>query len=130
MDRQEVKKLRVELEKVLKLFDSSYTVTIGSNCNYTSEDATFKLTITPEGTLSKEERDLAYFADMYDVEPNKIGTMSDGQKYSLVGYNSKARKRPFIIQKLSNGSRYVVDEYLARKYFGKLHTLNEEKIEA
>jgi hypothetical protein len=129
MDRQEAKKLRAELEKVLKLFDSSYTVTVG-NCTYTSEDATFKLTIAPEGALSKEERDLAYFADMYDVEPNKIGAMADGQKYSLVGYNSKARKRPFIIQKLSTGSRYVIDEYLARKYFGKLHTLNEEKVEA
>ena len=63
MDRQEAKKLRAELEKVLKLFDSSYTVTVG-NCTYTSEDATFKLTIAPEGALSKEERDLAYFADM------------------------------------------------------------------
>ena len=67
---------------------------------------------------------------MYDVEPNKIGVMNDREKYSLVGYNSKARKRPFIIQKLSTGSRYVIDEYLARKYFGKLHTLNEEKVEA
>ena len=122
MDRQEAKKLRAELEKVLKLFDSSYTVTVG-NCTYTSEDATFKLTIAPEGALSKEERDLAYFADMYDVDPNKIGNFPDGQ-HSLIGYNTSARKNKFIIQKLSTGAKYAIDQYVARKYFGKDHKEN------
>ena len=117
MDRQEAKKLRAELEKVLKLFDSSYTVTVG-NCTYTSEDATFKLTIAPEGALSKEERDLAYFADMYDVDPNKIGNFPDGQ-HSLIGFNASARKNIFIIQKLSTGGKFTIDQYVARKYFGK-----------
>jgi len=123
MDRQEAKRLRAELNKVLEQFDSSYNVTIG-NCSYNSTDATFKVTLAPEGALSKEERDLEYFADMYKVDPNKIGEMRDGQ-YSMVGFNSKARKNIFIIQKLSTGSKYVIDEYLARKYFGI-----EEKVEA
>jgi hypothetical protein len=123
MDRQEAKRLRVELNKVLEQFDSSYSITIG-NCSYNSTDATFKVTLAPEGALSKEERDLEYFADMYKVDPNKIGEMRDGQ-YSMVGFNSKARKNIFIIQKLSTGSKYVIDEYVARKYFGI-----EEKIEA
>lgn len=123
MDRQEAKRLRVELDKVLKAFDSSYNVTIG-NCSYNSTDATFKVTLAPEGALSKEERDLEYYADMYKVDPNKIGEMRDG-KYAMVGFNSKARKNIFIIQKLPSGSKYVIDEYLARKYFGI-----EEKAEA
>ena len=123
MDRQEAKRLRVELNKVLELFDSSYNVTIG-NCSYNEADATFKVTLAPEGAPSKEERDLEYFADMYNVDPNKIGDMRDGQ-YSMVGFNSKARgirgmkKNIFIIQKLSTGVKYVIDEYVARKYFGK-----------
>jgi len=124
MDRQEAKRLRVELDRVLKLFDSSYSVTIGKNCSYNSTDATFKVTLAPEGAPSKEERDLEYFADMYNVDPSKIGEMS-GDKYAMVGFNSKARKNIFIIQKLPSGSRYVIDEYLARKYFGI-----EEKVEA
>lgn len=123
MDRQEAKRLRVELDKVLKAFDSKYNVTIG-NCSYNSTDATFKVTLAPEGAPSKEERDLEYYADMYKVDPNKIGVLDDGQ-YSMVGFNSKARKNIFIIQKLSTGNKYVIDEYLARKYFGI-----EEKIEA
>jgi len=123
MDRQEAKRLRVELNKVLELFDSSYNITIG-NCSYNETDATFKVTLAPEGAPSKEERDLEYFADMYNVDPNKIGDMRDGQ-YSMVGFNSKARgirgmkKNIFIIQKLSTGVKYVIDEYVARKYFGK-----------
>ena len=117
MDRQEAQKLRVELNKVLEQSDSSYNVTIG-NCSYNEADATFKVTLAPEGAPSKEERDLEYFADMYNVDPNKIGDMRDGQ-YSMVGFNSKARKNIFIIQKLSTGVKYVIDEYVARKYFGK-----------
>ena len=123
MDRQEAKRLRAELNKVLEQFDSSYSITIG-NCSYNDTDATFKVTLAPEGVPSKEERDLEYFADMYKVDPNKIGEMRDGQ-YSMVGFNSKARKNIFIIQKLSTGSKYVIDEYVARKYFGM-----EEKVEA
>jgi len=117
MDRQEAQKLRVELNKVLELFDSSYNATVG-NCSYNDTDATFKVTLAKEGAPSKEERDLEYFADMYNVNPNKIGDMRDGQ-YSMVGFNSKARKNIFIIQKLSTGTKYVIDEYVARKYFGK-----------
>jgi len=123
MDRQEAKRLRVELNRVLELFDSSYDVRIG-NCSYNDTDATFKVTLAPEGAPSKEERDLKHFADMYKVDPNKIGEMRDG-KYAMVGFNSKARKNIFIIQKLPSGSRYVIDEYLAKKYFGI-----DEKIEA
>lgn len=117
MDRQEAKRLRVELNKVLELFDSSYNVTIG-NCSYNETDATFKVTLSPEGAPSKEERDLEYFADMYKVDPSKIGEMRDG-RYAMVGFNAKARKNIFIIQKLPSGSKYVIDEYVARKYFGK-----------
>jgi len=116
MDRQEAKRLRVELNKVLEQFDSSYNVTIG-NCSYNSTDATFKVTLAPEGAPSKEERDLEYFADMYKVDPSKIGEMQDG-RYAMVGFNAKARKNIFIIQKLPSGSKYVIDEYVARKYFG------------
>jgi hypothetical protein len=117
MNREEAKKLRVELNKVLELFDSNYTATIG-NCSYNDTDATFKVTLAKEGAPSKEERDLEYFADMYNVDPSKIGEMRDG-KYAMVGFNSKARKNIFIIQKLPSGSKYVIDEYVARKYFGK-----------
>ena len=46
--------------------------------------------------------------------------MSDG-KHSLIGFNTSARKNMFIIQKLSTGTRYSIDEYLARKYFSKDH---------
>ena len=117
MNRQEAQKLRVELNKVVELFDSNYTATVG-NCSYNDTDATFKVTLAPEGAPSKEERDLEYFADMYNVDPSKIGEMRDG-KYAMVGFNSKARKNIFIIQKLPSGSKYVIDEYVARKYFGK-----------
>ena len=60
---------------------------------------------------------------MYDVDPNKIGDFPDGQ-HSLIGFNTSARKNIFIIQKLSTGAKFTIDQYVARKYFGKDHKEN------
>ena len=122
MDRQEAQKLRVELNKILELFDSNYTATVG-DCKFSPVDAEFKVTLLKKGDVSREEHDLARCADMYDVDPNKIGNFPDGQ-HSLIGYNTSARKNKFIIQKLSTGAKYAIDQYVARKYFGKDHKEN------
>ena len=55
MDKREAQKLREELNKVLKSFDSDYQATVG-NCAHNSVDATFKVTLAKQGTLSREER--------------------------------------------------------------------------
>ena len=117
MDRREAQKLREELNKVLKLFDSDYQATVG-NCTYNSVDATFKVEIAKQGTPSKEERDLAYYSEIDDVDPTRIGDLPDGQ-YSMIGYREKAKKNNYIIKKLPSGGEYVIDRYMARKYFGK-----------
>ena len=122
MDRKEAQKLRVELNKVLELFDSNYTATVG-NCKFSPVDAEFKVTLLKKGDVSREEHDLARYADMYDVDPNKIGDFPDGQ-HSLIGFNTSARKNIFIIQKLSTGDKFTIDQYVARKYFGKDHKEN------
>ena len=122
MDRQEAQKLRVELNKILELFDSNYTATVG-DCKFSPVDAEFKVTLLKKGDVSREEHDLARYADMYDVDPNKIGNFPDGQ-HSLIGYNTSARKNKFIIQKLSTGAKFTIDQYVAHKYFGKDHKEN------
>ena len=57
MNKQEAKLLREELNKVCKQFDVGYTVEVG-NATFNDHDVTFKVTIAPQGTLTKQERDL------------------------------------------------------------------------
>jgi hypothetical protein len=123
MDKKEAQKLVSLVQDLFIDFEKEHSVIakVGKTITYSeSGELSFKLTIRKEGTASKEERDLERYADMYDLDTNKIGDMSDG-KYSLIGFNTSARKNMFIVLKLSTGVRYAIDEYLARKYFGKDH---------
>ena len=124
MDKREAEKLREELNKVLKSFDSDYQAIVG-HCTYSTFDANFKVSFSKKGTPSKEERDLAYYSELDDVDPNRIGDLPDG-KYCMIGYREKARKKPYIIRKFSDNGEYVIDQYLARKYFGKQEALAEK----
>ena len=125
MDKREAQKLREELNKVLKSFDSDYQAIVG-NCTYNSFDANFKVSFSKKGTLSKEERDLAYYSELDDVDPTRIGDLPDGQ-YSMIGYREKAKKNTYIIKKLPSGGNYVIDRYMARKYFGKQERIKESQ---
>ena len=125
MDKREAQKLREELNKVLKSFDSDYQAIVG-NCTYISFDANFKVSFSKKGTLSKEERDLAYYSELDDVDPTRIGDLPDGQ-YSMIGYREKAKKNTYIIKKLPSGDDYVIDRYMARKYFGKQERIKESQ---
>ena len=121
MDRQLAKIIRTKLNELMEngieVGGETLNVTVG-NCTFNSDDCTFKITIAKEGSMSKEERDLAQVAGIYEVDPDKVGLLDDDM-YRLVGFKSRARKNPFIIQKISTGAKYVIGEHMARKYFGK-----------
>ena len=51
------------------------------------------------------------------LDTSKIATL-EGMKVSLVGYNSKARKRPWIIQDLTTAQKYILDDDTAKRLFG------------
>ena len=70
-----------------------------------------------KGSKSRQERDLEDLAKLSDLDTTKIVTLQ-GMKVSLVGYNSKARKRPWIIQDLTTTKQYVLDDYQAKRLFG------------
>tara|TARA_A100001515_G_C4571890_1_gene210016 strand:+ start:951 stop:1349 length:399 start_codon:yes stop_codon:yes gene_type:complete len=93
-----------------------YTFEIG-NCRYDGGEATFKLKVLIKGSKSRQERDLEDLAKLSDLDITKIATLQ-GMKVSLVGYNSKARKRPWIIQDLTTAKQYVLDTYQAKLLFG------------
>jgi hypothetical protein len=39
--------------------------------------------------------------------------------YKLVGYKSRARKKPWIIENVENGQQYIASDSLIEKMFGE-----------
>ena len=58
---------------------------------------------------------------MHEEEPfdlEKEGTMN-GQQYTLVGYNRRARKMPYIVKRVIGGGEFKIAELTAIRMFGK-----------
>jgi RecB family endonuclease NucS len=131
LSKQIVKDLRVKLmnvfevaphtptlvEEDLKALDDNYDITVG-NASFDSQEVTFKLTLRLKNAERKESMDLNRYADLYNVEPQKVADVH-GIKYKLVGYRVKARKQPFIVLNLTNNKEYLFTEDLGRKHFKK-----------
>ena len=120
MDRQLVKQFRADMQSVLDASDLSKNLTIDvGNATFDDDTVTFKVVLKKEGALSKEAKDLVGMAGLHDLDVNKIGTHGLNT-YSLVGYKSRARKNPWIIQNLTHGfGEYVIDTDTAKKLFSR-----------
>lgn len=109
--------LRKQLQAVLDSSDiDGFNFKIG-NCSYGGGEATFKLQVLIEGGKSREEQDLEQMAELSDFDTTKVASLQ-GMMVKLVGYNSKARKRPWIVATSPQGQRYVIDDYTAKRLFG------------
>tara|TARA_R110000751_G_scaffold161154_3_gene266818 strand:- start:373 stop:777 length:405 start_codon:yes stop_codon:yes gene_type:complete len=56
---------------------------------------------------------------MHDEKPfdlEKEGTMN-GQQYTLVGYNRRARKMPYIVKRVIGGGEFKIAEHTAIRMF-------------
>lgn len=52
----------------------------------------------------------------FDLEVE--GTMN-GRQYTLVGFNNRARKMPFIVRRVVGGGEYKIAEHTALRMFGQ-----------
>jgi len=75
-----------------------------------------------DGAKSKEEQDLEQMATLMGLSTYKIATLQ-GMRVSLVSYNSRARKRPWVVQDLTTAQKYIIDDDTAKRLFGA-----EEKV--
>lgn len=58
---------------------------------------------------------------MHDEKPfdlEKEGTMN-GQQYTLVGFNRRARKMPYIVKRVIGGGEFKIAEHTALRMFGQ-----------
>ena len=119
IDKKTCQVLRNELQKVNdnSSLSDKYDIKVG-DCNFDGYEVTYKVTLRMKDIQSKESMDLDRYANLYEVEPQKVADVH-GIKYKLVGYRVKARKQPFIVLNLTNNKEYLFTEDMGKRFFGK-----------
>ena len=101
---------------------NDYTFELG-NCSYDGGEATFKLKVLIDGAESSEEKHLRQMALLMGLDTSKIATLQS-MRVSLVSYNARARKRPWVVQNLKTGQKYIIDDDTAKRLFGKVEEVS------
>jgi hypothetical protein len=113
-DRPTLKKIRVLLENQLNNSIENIEIKVG-NCSYEGTNCTFKVNLHIKGTDTSEMADLKKYANLFDIDLSRTH-----DKYELVGFRTKAPKRPFIVKDKISNKRFIFTEEQAKKYWGTL----------
>ena len=92
------------------------TINVG-NCSFTEGEATYKVKVLIDGAKSKDEEALEQMASLMGFDTSEIATLQ-AMRVSLVSYNSRARKRPWVVQDLTTAQKYIIDDDTAKRLFG------------
>lgn len=116
---EKIRSIRSEINALLQGLPQFEGLEINAgHCSFNQDTATIKLEVKVKGAKSQSEKDLALYADHYGLDISKIGN-DQGKSFSLIGYNSKARKYPFEMQDLATGQTYRSNLDLALRLFAK-----------
>ena len=118
---KELKELRKAMQECL---DKAMTLGVHvGNCTYNEGEATFKVKLTKEGSISQEVKMLDQFASLYDLDPTRIATIN-GASVTLRGYNSKASKMPWQVESIDGKDKYKLTDEQAKSLFCKMETVH------
>jgi len=127
-DKPTARKIRDAMQEALDKADvNGVTIKVG-NCSFTEGEATYKVKVLIDGAKSKEEQDLEQMATLMGLNTYKIATLQ-GMRVSLVSYNSRARKRPWVVQDLTTAQKYIIDDDTAKRLFGVVETVRDDWID-
>lgn len=127
-DKPTARKIRDAMQEALDKADvKGVTIKVG-NCSYSGGEATYKVQVLLDGAKSKEEQDLEQMAHLMGLDTSKIASLQ-GMRVSLVSYNSRARKRPWVVQDLTTPQKYIIDDATAKRLFGVVETVRDDWID-
>ena len=116
--RSQLNLLRKQLQAALDDANlSDIKIEVG-NCSYRGGEATFKVKCLVEGAKTREQEDLEFYAELHKLDLTKIAKLM-GEDMSLVGYKARARKKPWVLQRLRDGAEFVADTNLIEKFYKK-----------
>ena len=125
MDRTTISHIRQILEDNLPsmMEENNLKFDLG-NATYDDDSVKFNgFRISLSHALSQEEKALKQqlnFRKTYDhvvTLDDSIIAEDRGQQFKLVGFKPRARKKPFIIEDIKTGGRYVCPESMAERLF-------------
>jgi len=118
-----LKNLRTSLQDILKSESKSdkipFELTLG-NCSFDEDQAKFQLIVTFKGNSvqdiqrKKEYEDLQQMAQFFNID-----LLKKHPRYTLVGYKSKARTKPWIITDNQRSGEFIISDDQAQTLFGK-----------
>jgi len=90
-------------------------------CTYRGGEATFKVKVLLDGAETKEEKDLKKMAILSRLDTSKVHDYFDHRsvryRMQLVGYKTKAKKMPWIVEDRLSGNEYKLTDAQARQWF-------------
>lgn len=109
--------LRQQMQKALEDAGIEDVIFDVGNCTFSSGEASFKVKLLAQGGLTHEEETLQAYAGMFKLDLDKIVTIQ-GKQMKLFGYNSRARKMPYVIKDVATDTQYKITPEQAQKWFG------------
>ena len=120
--RKQLDTIRKQMQNSLSLFADKTDIQIEvGNCSYRGGEATYKVKVLMEGAKTREQEDLEFYAELHKLDLTKIAKLQ-GEDMSLVGYKARARKKPWVLQRLRDGAEFVCEDRLASQFFKKEET--------
>ena len=117
--RKQLDTIRKQMQNALNMFADKTDIQIEvGNCSYRGGEATFKVKVLMEGAKTREQEDLEFYAELHKLDLTKIAKLM-GEDMSLVGYKARARKKPWVLQRLRDGAEFVADTNLIEKFYKK-----------
>ena len=129
INREVCKQLRVDMNEAIKAKLEEYGLE-GEflNGSFDDELVTFKVDIKIAGAMDKQEKQLSnslswyvkYIAEELGVDKEEILNKEYRMgvtRYKLIGYNSKAKAYPIIMQDIKTGKKYKFAENMIRRAF-------------
>ena len=128
--RSQLNELRKQLQSALdgavdtENIAGNITIEVG-NCSYSGGEATFKVKCLLKGAKTRQQQDLDYYAELHKLDLTAVEKLM-GEDMQLSGYNTRARKKPWILKRLRDGAEFVADTNLVEKFFKKREEINAE----
>jgi len=129
INRDVCKQLRIDMNEAIKAKLEEYGLE-GEflNGSFDNELVTFKVDIKIAGAMDKRDKKLSdsltwyakYIAEELGVDKNDILNKEyriGVTRYKLIGYNSKAKTYPLIMQDIKTGKKYKFEEIMIRRSF-------------
>jgi len=129
INREVCKQLRVDMNEAIKAKLEEYGLE-GEflNGSFDDELVTFKVDIKLAGAMDKRDKKLSdsltwyaqYIAEELGVDKEEILNKEyriGVTRYKLIGYNSKAKTYPLIMQDIKTGKKYKFEEIMIRRSF-------------